>query len=236
MKNKLLFFAILFLLIILVVISLGLYDKFKDKAPTTNLIVYTSDDNKATSPGGTVSGTTNQPTPSDNPSDGDGTGSNDQGTGSDSGSTNQSGSNSGNQNLPLAPDFTVYDRDGNPVKLSDFRGKPVVLNFWASWCGPCKSEMPDFNQTYLEIGDEVQFLMVNLTDGSYETLASATSFIDGKGYSFPVFYDTSSSAANAYSVYSIPATFFIDAEGHLVAHASGAISADTLMQGIDMIR
>ena len=54
----------------------------------------------------------------------------------------------------LAPDFTVYDLDGNEVHLSDFVGKPVVLNFWASWCGPCKMEMPDFNEKYLEIGEE----------------------------------------------------------------------------------
>lgn len=59
----------------------------------------------------------------------------------------------------LAPDFTVYDLDGNEVHLSDFIGKSVVLNFWASWCSPCKMEMPDFNEKYLEIGEEVQFLM-----------------------------------------------------------------------------
>ena len=65
----------------------------------------------------------------------------------------------------LAPDFTVYDLDGNEVHLSDFIGKPVVLNFWASWCGPCKMEMPDFNEKYLEIGEEVQFLMIYLLCG-----------------------------------------------------------------------
>ena len=53
----------------------------------------------------------------------------------------------------LAPDFTVYDADGNQVKLHDFIGKPIVLNFWASWCGPCQMEMPDFHEKYLELGD-----------------------------------------------------------------------------------
>ena len=63
----------------------------------------------------------------------------------------------------VAPDFTVTDADGNAVKLSDFRGKGVVLNFWASWCGPCKSEMPHFQTAYEQYGDEVHFLMVNMS-------------------------------------------------------------------------
>ena len=135
----------------------------------------------------------------------------------------------------LAPDFTVYDLDGNEVKLSDFIGKPVVLNFWASWCGPCKLEMPDFNEKYQELGDEVQFLMINLTDGSGETLESASGFIAEQGYVFPVFYDAASDAANTYGIYSIPTTFFIDAEGYAIAQATGAIDAETLQRGIDMI-
>ena len=135
-----------------------------------------------------------------------------------------------------APDFTVYDADGNEVHLTDFVGKPIVLNFWASWCGPCKMEMPDFNEKYLELGEEVQFLMINMTDGSRETVAIASEFIKESGYSFPVFYDTKMDAANTYGAYSLPMTFFIDAEGYPVARATGAIDGETLMRGIDMIR
>ena len=61
-----------------------------------------------------------------------------------------------------APDFTVYDADGNAVQLSDYVGKPIVLNFWASWCGPCKMEMPDFNEKYLEKGDEKSAVLESL--------------------------------------------------------------------------
>ena len=135
-----------------------------------------------------------------------------------------------------APDFTVYDAEGNEVHLTDFVGKPIVLNFWASWCGPCKMEMPDFNEKYLELGGEVQFLMINMTDGSRETVAIASEFIKESGYSFPVFYDTKMDAANTYGAYSLPMTFFIDAQGYPVARATGAIDAETLMRGIDMIR
>lgn len=139
-------------------------------------------------------------------------------------------------NTPVsAPDFTVYDYDGNAVELSDYFGKPIVLNFWASWCGPCQSEMPDFQEKYEALNGEVQFLMINMTDGSRETVDTASSFIDEQGYTFPVFYDTQSDAAVTYGATSLPTTIFIDSSGNYVAHATGAIDSDTLQRGIDMI-
>lgn len=134
-----------------------------------------------------------------------------------------------------ASDFSVYDIDGNEVHLSDYLGKPIVLNFWASWCNPCQMEMPDFHKKYLELGEEVQFLMINMTDGSRETVETASEFIAEVEYTFPVFYDTESTASIAYEVYSLPMTFFIDSDGYVAATASGAIDEETLQRGIELI-
>jgi len=135
-----------------------------------------------------------------------------------------------------APDFTVYDAEGKAVKLSDMRGTPVVLNFWASWCPPCKSEMPDFNAVYQELGGEVQFMMVDLVDGGRETAETGAAFIKEQGYEFPVFFDTDGAAARAYGVRSIPTTIFINKDGDVVTGTQGMIDEASLRKGIDLIK
>ena len=126
-----------------------------------------------------------------------------------------------------APSFTVYDADGNAVRLRDY--------FGASWCGPCQMEMPHFEEQYRDRGEEIHFLMVNMTDGARETVDRAKEFVSQNGYTFPVLYDTESNAAMTYGVYSLPTTYFIDAEGYGAAQATGAIDAETLKRGISMI-
>lgn len=133
------------------------------------------------------------------------------------------------------PDFTVYDIEGNPHKLSDFRGKPVILNFWATWCGFCEMEMPDFEDKYQQYGNDIHFLMVDVTDGQQETVEKASAFIAEKGYTFPVYYDTAMEATAAYGTGGLPVTYFIDAEGYFVAWQQGMLSAETLQKGIDMV-
>ena len=134
-----------------------------------------------------------------------------------------------------APDFTMLDMEGNEVKLSDFFGTPIVLNFWASWCPPCKAELPDFEEACKRYEGKVTFLMVNLTDGQRETVEVAKSYIASQGYTFPVYFDTKYEAAYTYGVSSIPQTYFINADGSLEARATGMISAAQLEKGIGMI-
>ena len=131
------------------------------------------------------------------------------------------------------PDFTVYDAEGKVHKLSEYFGKPIVLNLWASWCGPCKSEMPGFQEVYEAVGEDVVFLMVNVT--GIDTQADAQKYIQEGGYSFPVYYDTDNSMAPNYYGGSVPMTYFIGKDGQLVTYATGAITKEILEQGIDMI-
>lgn len=135
----------------------------------------------------------------------------------------------------LAPDFAVYDAEGNAVYLSDLRGKPVIVNFWATWCGYCVSEMPEFQAAYETYGDQIHFMMVNVTDGQQETKKKAMEFLAGTEYTFPVYYDLELSASKNYGVNAMPVTYFIGPNGEAVAWTQGAINAATLQKGIDML-
>jgi thiol-disulfide isomerase/thioredoxin len=135
-----------------------------------------------------------------------------------------------------AQDFTVVDAEGNEVRLSDFTGQPVVINFWTSWCPSCRNAMPAFEMVYDSVGNEVKFMMVNLTDGRRETIATASRYIEDGGYSFPVYFDVNNDAGNAYAVRSIPTTVFIDSEGNIVGRSvMGAMTERALRERISEI-
>ena len=134
-----------------------------------------------------------------------------------------------------APDFTMTDADGATLTLADFKGKPVLLNFWASWCGPCQSEMPDIQTAWKEHGTDVEFVIVNMTGMNGETEQSAKAFLADAGYTFPCYFDANNSAATAFGVSSIPQTYLINAEGNIIGAYMGAMDASVLAQGIDML-
>lgn len=127
-----------------------------------------------------------------------------------------------------APDFKAFDESGNEITLSSQHGKPVVLNFWASWCGPCREELPGFQTAYENYGERVGFMMVNLTDGGRETMKSALAFLGTTDYTFPVYFDRESSGAYAYSVSSIPMTVIVDKNGGIVKVLYGSITYEKL--------
>lgn len=224
MNNKKTLIIVSILLIALIGGASLLYTKLGDSLKPDNLLIQNNNDSSVSDTA--TPGTTDKSDLSDNTEN------------SDKDAPHSSGSDSENSDENAAfpsPDFTVYDREGNTVRLSDFLGKPIVLNFWASWCGPCKMEMPDFDKIYKEYGNDIHFVMVNLTDGSRETMKTATTFLDNSGYTFPVYYDKDSDAALTYQVYGIPVTYFINSKGELIAQGTSALDAETLKRGIGMI-
>ena len=109
-----------------------------------------------------------------------------------------------------APDFELPDLDGKPVSLSDFRGKPVFLNFWATWCPPCRAEMPYIQEIYKEwSGKELVVLAINIG----ENPSKVGEFMESFSLSFLVLLDEDSKVSNEYNVPPIPTTFFIDKNG-----------------------
>lgn len=129
-------------------------------------------------------------------------------------------------------DIKIFDKDGNEVKLSDFEGKPVILNFWATWCGYCIEEMPDFEEAYKEYGNDIQFLIVNTDDG----ITKGEEFIADKGYTFPTYYDLEYNAAITYGISGIPRTIAIDKDGNIRYNRAGMVDAEALESIINMIK
>ena len=126
-----------------------------------------------------------------------------------------------------ATDIKLVDENGIDVRLSDKKGKPVVINFWATWCSYCVHEMPVFESAYKKYGDDAEFMMINLTDGERETVKSAKKFISSQKYTFPVYYDTYGDALNSYNAYNIPITIFVNADGTVFDKHIGAFDEES---------
>lgn len=132
----------------------------------------------------------------------------------------------------LAPDFTYYDQDGNAATLRDLRGLPLIVNFFASWCGPCRSEMPYLDAAIKAYDGQVQFLMVDMNAFNSDTPQAVSAMMEDGGYTFPVFFDSDGEGVLTYQVASIPTTLFIAADGELLGRHVGAMTEDMLAKGI----
>ena len=135
----------------------------------------------------------------------------------------------------LAKDFTVYTDEGEEKRLIDMRGKPAVVNFFASWCGPCQMEMPDFDEAYKTYGETINFMMVNLCAFGNDTKDKAKAMVENGGWTFPVYFDTEGEAVLAYNVRSMPTTIFLSADGELVNTRIGMMSAQQLESDIAVL-
>ncbi|MBO1581028.1 redoxin domain-containing protein [Bacillus sp. XF8] len=113
-----------------------------------------------------------------------------------------------------APDFELSKLDGTKVKLSDLKGKKVILNFWATWCGPCQQEMPDMEAFYKKHKDDVEILAVNYTisEGANGE-EKVKKFVEEKGVTFPILLDKDINVTTTYKVITIPTSYFVDTKG-----------------------
>ena len=133
----------------------------------------------------------------------------------------------------MVPRVALYDAEGNSVSLPDLIDKPTILNFWASTCNPCASEMPHFQAVYEELGDEYNFVFINYVGFYGETEESALDFLEANGYTFTTYFDRNQSAAYAFGISSIPCTAFIAADGEFLGGILGAMNEDALRSCIE---
>ena len=130
-----------------------------------------------------------------------------------------------------APEFTLQSADAGTASLADFRGKKVVVNFWATWCPPCRSEMPDMEQLHTERKDDVVVLAVNVQ----EAKAPVRDFAEKYSLSFPILMDTGGEVTQSFGVQSLPTTFFIDKEGKVASFNMGALNKSAIGRRLDQI-
>ncbi|MBX9972629.1 TlpA disulfide reductase family protein [Cytobacillus firmus] len=132
----------------------------------------------------------------------------------------------------LAPDFELTDMEGNPVKLSDYRGKAVLLNFWASWCPPCRAEMPHMEKLYNKYkGENFDILAVNLTN-TEKNSGDAEKFVKELGLTFTIPMDVKGEAGSDYNIMAYPTSYFIDSDGVIREKVLGALNEEYMEKEI----
>jgi len=131
-----------------------------------------------------------------------------------------------------AEDFTLKTLKGGTVSLKDYRGRLIFLNFWATWCGPCRAEMPSMQRLWEEFKEEdFVILAINIQEES----KLVSSFMNERGLSFPVLLDEKGKVARSYGIRGIPTTFFLNPEGEIIGKAVGARDWDS-EESFELIR
>lgn len=137
------------------------------------------------------------------------------------------------ENKIPAPDFELEDQFGQVHKLSDYEGKTIFLNFWATWCPPCRAEMPDIQKLYEESPKEGEDAVIILgvagpDMGNEKTKEGVAQFLEENGYTYPVLMDTEGTLFSDYGISAFPTTFMIDREGNIFGYASGQLTYDMM--------
>lgn len=140
--------------------------------------------------------------------------------------------------LPPAIDFTLTDQYGNTHTLSDYKGKTVFLNFWATWCPPCRAEMPDIQkiyESYQERGDDSLVILgvAGPGQGQETTEEGIRDFLEENEYTYPVLMDTTGEQFTNYGIYSLPTTYMIDRDGNVFGYVSGQLSEEIMLSIIE---
>jgi cytochrome c-type biogenesis protein len=147
--------------------------------------------------------------------------------------------------LQSAPssDFSLKDLNGKEWKLSDLKGKVVLLNFWATWCGPCQREMPGFQKLYERFGEDGEVLVLTVASvatenmGEKESRDTVKQFITGQKYTFPVLFDADGSVWKAYQQEGIPANYILDKQGNIKLLITGAFpNEETMVAALEAVR
>lgn len=126
-------------------------------------------------------------------------------------------------------DFTLEDLEGNQLSLEDYKGKGMVVNFWATYCPPCKKELPYFEKIYQEYGSQgVEVVAINVG----EPLIAVNSFLSKNKVSFPILLDQDQQATEAFKIITLPVTLFINSEGEIVEKINGEASEQMLRENV----
>jgi peroxiredoxin len=129
----------------------------------------------------------------------------------------------------LAPDFTLHTPDGEMVSLSGLRGRPLLINLWASWCLPCRAEMPAIQRVYDEYRDQ-GFTVLAINATNQDSVSEAVSFVQSNSLTFPILLDEDGSVSQQYSLRALPTSFFVDSEGVIREVVVGGPMSEALLR------